>query len=792
MKENLLVQFSVVGFVIMVVLTVVVSAIMVAILNNQLPIIEGRQWVTYTVLAGGFVILYGSLVATVWRGWVIVARHRAQLESANMELTKRVEASAEELALVDDIAKLLTTTLEIDEVYERFALEIQRLVQFDRASVNIVDQDAGAYTLKHLVGTPRPGYPLGSRVPLEGTETERLIASGRTMIRGNLAVEPLFQSDQDYLQLGLRSSILVPLFSAGQIIGSMGFRSQQTDMYGPREQAILERLAYQISPAMVNARLYEETRIEKERATHALAQLQAVLDNVDTGICLTNHSADVLWLNNSFRDFFGILATQPVPNDSNGVEIYNVPRSAYRECFAESDAVFAQWDRIDADSEFKGYTGELKVVTPRQRILEEFTAPVSSPEGEYIGRLWVYKDNTERKRVEEQLLNSQKMESVGRLAGGVAHDFNNLLTVISGYAQLASQAVPPDSKASNHIKEVQGASERASNLVDQLLAFSRSQTIEPQIVDLNDLILNVQDMLRRLIREDIELVTTLSPEIDPVRVDPGQVEQVLMNLVANARDAMPRGGAIIIKTDTLALGPESHQWFVGATPGDYVMLSVEDTGTGMTEDVKAHIFEPFFTTKEIGHGTGLGLSTCYGIITQSEGHIAVLSAPGTGAKFEIIWPVAETEATSLPEDKDIGDPDQGTETILIAEDEAAVRKMVADILRSQGYQVLEATCGAEALGISKQFSRRKIDLLLTDLVMPNMNGYELAKKLRAARPDTQVLFTSGYLPGDTPMPDPGELGSEFLQKPYNPDVLVLKVREMLDQAADRAASQPAD
>ena len=239
MKENLLVQFSVVGFLIMVALTVVVSAVMVAALNNQLPIIEGNPWMTSTVLAGGFIILYGSLVAIVWRGLVIVARHRAQLESANMVFTKIVEATSEEMAVIDEIAKLLTTTLEIDEVYERFALEIQRLVRFDRSSVNIVDQPTGTYTLKHLVGSPRPLYPVGSSVPLSGTETERLIASGRTMIRANLAQETIFASDQDYLDMGLRSSILIPLFSAGKIIGSLGFRSQQPRQYGPREQAIL-------------------------------------------------------------------------------------------------------------------------------------------------------------------------------------------------------------------------------------------------------------------------------------------------------------------------------------------------------------------------------------------------------------------------------------------------------------------------------------------------------------------------------------------------------------------------
>jgi signal transduction histidine kinase/ActR/RegA family two-component response regulator/putative methionine-R-sulfoxide reductase with GAF domain len=792
MKENLLVQFSVIGFLFMVAFTVVVSAIMVATLNNRITIIDGHQWVSSVVLVGGFAALYGGLVTVVWRGWVIVARHRVLLESANRELTKIVEASAEEVAVIDEIAKLVTTTLEIAEVYERFALEIKRLISFDRASVNVVNQESGTYTLKHLVGQPRRGFPVGCELPLAGSETAQLIASGSTMIRHDLARDPQYSSDADYAEMGLRSSILVPLISAGKIIGSMGFRSNQRGLYGPREQAILERLAYQISPAVENARLYEETRIEKERATHALAQLRAVLNSVDTGICLTSQSATVLWLNQSFGEFFGVEGIEPLDGSSAGAELLNTSRYAYRHCLADPDAVFAQWRRIDANSQFVGYTGELEVNYPRHRTLEEFTAPVSGPEDKYIGRLWVYKDITERKRVEEQLLNSQKIESVGRLAGGVAHDFNNLLTVISGYAQLAVQALPEEGKAASHIREVQAASRRAANLVDQLLTFSRSQTIEPQIVDLNDLIINVHEMLRRLVREDIELITDLAAELEPVRVDPGQVDQVLMNLVANARDAMPRGGAIMIRTTNLDLNPKSPQWYVGALPGKYVMLSVEDTGIGMTEEVKAHIFEPFFTTKEIGQGTGLGLSTCYGIITQSDGHIEVYSSPGRGALFEIIWPVAHAELTNLPEDPASTDLVSGTETILIAEDESAVRVMVADILRSQGYQVLEASCASEALGLSKRLRGSRIDLLLTDLVMPNMNGYELAKRFRSQRPEVQVLYTSGYLPGDTPVHDTVEMDAEFLQKPYNPDVLVQKVREILDREAQSPTPQPAD
>ncbi len=385
----------------------------------------------------------------------------------------------------------------------------------------------------------------------------------------------------------------------------------------------------------------------------------------------------------------------------------------------------------------------------------------------------------EQKTLEQQLLHSQKMESIGRLAGGVAHDFNNLLTAITGYASLSLELIPPNDPTSDFIREIQKSADRATNLNKQLLAFARRQMIEPKVIDLNELIVDMTKMLGRLISEDIQLVTLPSSEVCTVKVDPGQIGQVLVNLAVNARDAMPRGGKLTIETDNLTIDEGYAHSRPNLSPGPYVMLAVSDNGTGMTEEVKAHLFEPFFTTKEKGKGTGLGLATCYGIVKHNGGHIWVYSELGQGTTFKIYFPRVADEPVHLsPEAAPV--LRGGTETILLVEDEASVRELAVHILRQQGYTVLEASNGEEALQLAQQRLPEEIHLLLSDVVMPQMGGRELADKLRELRPDVKVLFTSGYT--DDAIIQHGVLkaGLAFLQKPFSPVVLARKVREVLD------------
>ena len=393
----------------------------------------------------------------------------------------------------------------------------------------------------------------------------------------------------------------------------------------------------------------------------------------------------------------------------------------------------------------------------------------------------------ERKRLEEQLLQAQKMEAVGQLAGGVAHDFNNLLSAILGYAQLGMVRVPPEGDVGGYLRDIQKAAERAGHLTRQLLAFSRRQVVEPTVVDLNDLIANMEKMLRRLIGEHIELSTVPSAGLGLVKVDSGQVEQVLVNLAVNARDAMPEGGRLNIETANLTIDEGYATGQVEATPGHYVVLSVIDTGIGMSQEVQARIFEPFFSTKEPGRGSGLGLSTCYGLVKKNGGHIAVLSAPGKGSNFKIYLPRAEAAVTPISSPTSADHLPIGRETLLLVEDEQAVRDVASEVLREQGYTVLEVSNGVEALDVASRYLEGHIDLLLTDVVMPLMGGAALAKHMRERSPDTRVLYTSGYI-GDTVVRR-GELeDTELLNKPFTPTALAHRAREVLDAVPSGAGA----
>jgi len=384
------------------------------------------------------------------------------------------------------------------------------------------------------------------------------------------------------------------------------------------------------------------------------------------------------------------------------------------------------------------------------------------------------------RETEAQLRQAQKMEAVGRLAGGMAHDFNNLLTVIRGYSELFLGRLGPTDAMRKDMEEVKKAADRASGLTRQLLAFSRRQFIAAKVLDLNALVANMNGMLRRLIGEDIvELSAELDASIGAIKADPGQVEQVIMNLVVNARDAMPKGGRLTIETRNVTIGGEVRLDAVGVAPGSYVLLAIHDTGQGMDAETRSHLFEPFFTTKEKGKGTGLGLSTVYGIVKQSGGSITVESAPGRGTTFRIYFPRIEQEVPGSTGAVEAIDPARGRETILLVEDEPAVRGLVQETLRLHGYTVLEARHGIEALLSSAKYVG-PIHLLLTDVVMPQMSGPEVAEKILTVRPDIKVLYMSGY--PDHPVFEQGGVSRQtgFLPKPFSPPALAQKVREVLD------------
>ncbi|MCC7265637.1 MAG: response regulator [Candidatus Latescibacteria bacterium] len=423
---------------------------------------------------------------------------------------------------------------------------------------------------------------------------------------------------------------------------------------------------------------------------------------------------------------------------------------------------------------------------------ETVSCPVINPENGHLEVCGITRDISERRAMEEalrkseeQLRQSQKLEAIGQLAGGVAHDFNNLLTVIISSAELLSMRLPTDDPCSRFTAEILDAGDRAAALTRQLLAFSRKQVLAPEVLDLNDAIDDIAKMLRRLIGENILLTTLLSPDICRVKVDPGQLEQVIINLAVNARDAMPGGGRLIIETSDAQLDATYCRTRPESRPGRYALLSLIDTGVGMSAEVKARIFEPFFTTKGTGLGTGLGLATVFGIIRQSEGHIEVDSEVGAGTAFRIYLPASEAPAAT-PAAAAAQRDGRGSETILLVEDEEPVRKLACLALEASGYQVLAAGNGREALDLAAAPNTR-VDLLLTDVVMPELGGPELAARLQQLCPAIKVLYMSGYI-GDTLLRHGFSTPSDsFLQKPFSPNSLVRKVRELLDGAKGPAA-----
>ena len=426
----------------------------------------------------------------------------------------------------------------------------------------------------------------------------------------------------------------------------------------------------------------------------------------------------------------------------------------------------------DFPIETRSKSGELKEVLAYLEVIELNGQP------SVLGQFF---DQTEHRRLQAQLQQAQRLESVGRLAGGVAHDFNNLLTVVLGNASLLDSHLPDGDPRRGEVEQITIAGERAERLTKQLLAFARKQSVEPHVISVNDVVLRTDRMLRRVIGEDVELVTLMSPEVHPVFIDPGQLEQVLLNMAINARDAMPNGGTLTIATGNIAVRPHEAQLELGLTPGPFARLSITDTGIGMLPHVAERIFEPFFTTKEPGKGTGLGLSTCYGIVKQASGRILVESTLGHGTTFHVDLPRTAVASAQAADTERRQESPGGQETVLLVEDEVQVRRLAASVLRHRGYDVLEAASGPEALTLAASF-RATIDILVTDIVMPQMRGTELARRLRLLRPRARVLFVSGYTDDEVFRQEAGSEPFSFLAKPFTPAQLSQRVRELLDQA----------
>jgi PAS domain S-box-containing protein len=577
------------------------------------------------------------------------------------------------------------------------------------------------------------------------------------VVISDLPRTPYAESDPHVRAYGLRTYLGFAVKSEGKAVGSLCvvYRAD----YQPTDDD--RRILGIIASAIGN----EDTRHQAETE---LRRLMSAIEQTPESVVITDTQARILYVNPAFERITGYTRAEVTGHN---------PRILKSD---RQDAAFYQalWKKISAGEVWHGRFINVK---KDGTLYTEDAAitPVRDDQGAIVNYIAIKRDITRELQQQEQYLQSQKMDSIGRLAGGVAHDFNNILSVIMGHTELALMDLPADHPVRSQIETVRDSAERAAALTRQLLTFARRQVIEPRLLNLNDLILNLNKMLHRLIGEDIQLVTQTAPGLHLVKADPGQLEQVLLNLVVNARDAMPNGGVVIISTQNVTLDETYARQHLKVVPGDYVLISVSDTGAGISDETKQHIFEPFFTTKGPGKGTGLGLATCFGIIQQSNGHIQFDTKVGRGTTFNIYLPRGrETPALTHKGDTELIVA-RGTETILVVEDELSLRNLIARVLRAQGYTVLEAPNGREALVLAET-RPGKIHLLLSDVVMPEMGGPVLAEHLGALCPGIKILFISGYISNTAIRDTMATPGTQFLQKPFNPAGLAKKVRQTLD------------
>ncbi|MCS6775337.1 MAG: ATP-binding protein [Chloroherpetonaceae bacterium] len=665
------------------------------------------------------------------------------------------------------ILELITTDTPLEQVLTHLVSLLEAQSPRQIGSILLLDAER-----KRLLTGAAPRLPREYTEAIHGVEIGPGVGScgtaaylGKPVIVEDIAVDPLWEGYRDLaLRHGLRACWSLPIFARnGAVLGTFAMYYPERCAPAPEDLERLQKAAHLARLAIEHARTAEALRHNEQR-------LRVLIESSPLGICVIDPSGAVRQYNRRLEQMLG-----PFDGSENALSF------VHPEDLPEAEASLAEL----LSGALPQSSREIRLVDRNaNRIVWARVTGATLQTGEEGEKQFLYliEDITERRRLEEQLLQAQKMESIGRLAGGIAHDFNNLLTAISGYTHLAIDALPPDHEAGDYLKNIHRATDRAARLTGQLLAFARRQIIAPEVISVNDQVQQVLTLIHRLIGEDITVVTSLAEDLWPVYVDPGQFEQILINLVVNARDAMPSGGTLTIETANVFLSAEYATRRPEVTPGDYVMLAVSDTGVGMDAETLQHIFEPFFTTKPKGAGTGLGLATCYGIVKQHRGHIWAYSEPGVGTTFKVYLPRSQSvhsQSTGLlfPLEQL-----QGEETVLVVEDDPNVRHIAVASLQTRGYTVLQASSGSEALQVASAYVGT-IHLLVTDVIMPGMSGRQLADALAAARPGIRVLFTSGYTDNTIVHHGVLEAGVSFLQKPYTPQALAARVRETLDQSS---------
>lgn len=605
---------------------------------------------------------------------------------------------------------------------------------------------AGLYT--HLDGAH-------ARVPVGQFKIGRIAQERQPHLTNDVLTDPRVSDPAWARREGMVAFAGYPLVVDERLVGVMGVFSRRPLTPGTLEA--MGAISNQIA-----------TGIERKRNEERLQFTQFTIDHVATPVFWTDEKGHFFHVNDAACTLTGYTLEELLKLSVHEIDP-RLSAAGWNNLWQELQRRGA----LAMESEIRRKDGKLIPIHVDSNLLHL---------GERQYSCTFIQDIAERRRLEEQLRQSQKMEAVGQLAGGVAHDFNNLLTIILGYSDIVMESLRQDDPLCELVGEIQKAAQRSSSLTRQLLAFSRKQVLAPKVLDLNEVVRDTEKMLRRVISEDVVLTTKLHPRLAPVKADPGQLEQVLLNLAVNAKDAMPHGGTLTIETNNVELDADYVQARGAARDGWHVMLAVTDSGSGIDADTKRHIFEPFFTTKELGKGTGLGLAVVHGVVKQSGGHIEVYSEPGIGTSFKIYLPAVHQGAKLERATSKNSLVPHGTETVLIVEDEEGVRNLSRAALMKYGYTVLAAGSPGQALQVS-QAHGKPIDLLLTDVVMPQFNGRRLAELLQAERPDMKVIFMSGYTDDAVVRQGILEAGVHFLHKPFSPAALAVKVREVLDGPA---------
>ena len=696
-----------------------------------------------------------------------------------LKTEKALKRLSQENAIIAEIGRTISSTLKIEDVYDRFAEEVRKLIPFDRISVTTMNPETLTITPSYVAGLQIGGRSPGDVFPVSTSPIyqEMIVRRGGILIQSENEKDLTedYPSMAHFFRAGIRSFMSVPLISKDQPIGGLHFHSLKPKAYTEMDLHLAERVGNQVAGAIANARLFAARKRAEEALKASEEKFRELYDNAPVGYHEYDAEGLITNVNVTDLEMLGYTREEMIGRfmwDFNAEE-----EIAKEQILEKLTGLRPPGENLERLYRRKDGT-TFPVFIKDRLILDE--------KGRISGIRCAVQDITERKRAEEslrkteeQLRQSQKMEAVGKLAGGIAHDFNNLLTVIRGYSEVLLTDLDEIDPFRQDILEIKNAADRAATLTFQLLAFSRKQILQPKILNINSLVSNMDKMLRRLIGEDIDLVTLLAGDLGTVKVDPGQIEQVILNLAINARDVMPKGGKLTIETANVELDENYAGKHISVKPGRYILLAVSDTGVGMSQEVKERAFEPFFTTKEKGKGTGLGLSTVYGIMKQSDGYIWIYSEPGKGTTIKLHLPITqETSEPPLGGEKSMKSP-SGSETILLVEDEEMVRKLTRSVLRKKGYHVIVAANGEEALRIVQQQGHEPIHLVLTDVVMPGMSGPELADRLETLKPGMKILFMSGYT--DNAIVHHGVLdpGTAYINKPFTIDALAVKVREVL-------------